>query len=253
LALFAGVALLMYAGQPGSPVVRVICAVVGVGVVVPALRGLLPTGTLRFGRGLPSAIATRAVMTMAFFGAEAFLPLALTDVRGLSAGAAGLALTCGALGWSAGAWAQERSDAGVDRATQVRAGLLVLALGIAGIAIGLEPSLPTMTGVLAWAVAGAGMGLAFSSVALLVIAAAPEGEEGKTLAGLQTADVIGGLVGTGIGGAIVAASDAATVSAGRIASIDVLLVVITVMGAVAARRLPRVRRGARDVEAVAGV
>ncbi len=237
VALLAGVALLMVAGQPGTVWVRVVEAVAGLAVVVPALRVLLPVGTFRLTAGVPAAIAVRGVMTMTFFGAEAFLPLGLTDVRGLSAGEAGLALTCGAIGWAIGSWVQERRDGAVPRPTLVRVGLLVLAAGVAGAALGLQPWLPSFIGAIAWGVGGAGMGLAFSSVALVVIAGAPQGEQGRTMAGLQTADVIGGLLGTGLGGAIVAAANAPTVTGGRIATIYVLLAAVAIGGAAAAGRL----------------
>jgi hypothetical protein len=57
------------------------------------------------------------------------------------------------------------------------------------------------------------------------------------MAGLQTADVIGGLLGTGIGGAIVAAANTPTVTAARISTIYALLVAVAVAGAAAGGRL----------------
>jgi hypothetical protein len=223
----------MVAGQPGPAWVRVVEALAGVAVVVPALRALLPDGTLRLSTGVPAAVALRGAMTMTFFGAEAFLPLGLTDVRGLSAGQAGLALTCGALGWAVGSWVQERRDGAVSREAMVRVGLFVLAGGVAGAALGLQSS----TSAVAWGIGGAGMGLAFSGVALIVIAGAPEGEQGTTMAGLLMADVIGGLIGTGVGGAIVAAANAPAVTAARVSTIFLLLVAVAVAGGAAAGRL----------------
>ena len=46
-------------------------------LLVACARHLLPTGTLRLGRGLPSVIAMRGIAASAFFAAEAFLPLLL--------------------------------------------------------------------------------------------------------------------------------------------------------------------------------
>ncbi|GAE60888.1 MFS transporter [Xanthomonas arboricola pv. pruni MAFF 301427] len=62
---------------------------------------LLPAGTLRLARGLPSVIALRGIAAAAFFGFEAFLPLLLSRERGLSPLLAGVALSVGALAGSA--------------------------------------------------------------------------------------------------------------------------------------------------------
>src|SRR5207237_4800817 len=74
----------------------------------PALLRLLPAGALRAAPGLPAAVTMRSLQTFAFFGAEAFLPLMLTSVRGQSTTIAGLALTAATLTWPAGAWVQAR-------------------------------------------------------------------------------------------------------------------------------------------------
>lgn len=76
---------------------------------------LLPAGTLRAGRGLPSVMALRGLAFAAFFGAEAFLPLLLSRERGLSAPAAGLVLSAGALGWCSASWYQGHSRNGWSR------------------------------------------------------------------------------------------------------------------------------------------
>src|SRR4029079_8068557 len=69
------------------------------GAVLPLLR--------ETPRIVPSVIVF-ALLTMTFFGAEAYLPLTLSDVRGKSATFAGLALSAGTLSWTAGSWLQER-------------------------------------------------------------------------------------------------------------------------------------------------
>ena len=56
----------------------------GLTTIVVASRRLLPAGTLRAERGLPSVIALRGIASAAFFGAEAFIPLLLVTVRGFS-------------------------------------------------------------------------------------------------------------------------------------------------------------------------
>ena len=68
--------------------------------------GCCRPGTVVLARGLPSVVAFRGIMAGAFFGAETFLPLALTTVHGARPAMAGLPLTVGALGWAAGSWWQ---------------------------------------------------------------------------------------------------------------------------------------------------
>ena len=79
----------------------------GLAVAVPPLRHLLPPGTLRAAPGLPAAIASRGLQTFAFFGADTYVPLAITSVRGRSTAVASLAVTAATLAWTAGAWVQD--------------------------------------------------------------------------------------------------------------------------------------------------
>ena len=62
-----------------------------VALLVCMLR-LLPIGTLRAARGLPTVVALRGIAASAFFGTEVFLPLLLSRERGLSPTWAGVAL-----------------------------------------------------------------------------------------------------------------------------------------------------------------
>jgi MFS family permease len=58
-------------------------------------------------------------------------------------------------------------------------------------------------------VAGFGMGMAYSGLSLLVLAAAPPGREGSATSAMQLSDVLGMAVGTGLGGAAVAVGERA--------------------------------------------
>src|SRR5690606_12526259 len=79
--LVAGAGLLLgglTSGQAGAAVV-----LVGVGAPLAAWSfvRLVPPGTARAAPGLPAAILVRGVLTFSFFGTDAFVPLALTEVR----------------------------------------------------------------------------------------------------------------------------------------------------------------------------
>ncbi len=176
----------------------------GLALILPAFHRLTPPGTLRAERGLPAAVLLRGVLTFAFFCADAYVPLALQDWRGLSPAVAGLALTGATLSWTAGAWVQARRIAVWGAGRLVRTGFVTVVVGIAAFALVLSPSVPVAVGVAAWTVAGFGMGLGYAPLSLTVLREAPPGGEGAATSGLQLSDVLGTALGTGVGGALIA-------------------------------------------------
>ena len=172
---------------------------------LPALRRLLPPGTGRARPGLPSTVLTRGLLTFAFFGADAYVTLAITAVRHRSPLLAGIAVTGATLGWTAGAWVQARLSETWQGRRFVRTGLVIVLAGIAGMVLVLQPSVPVAVGLAAWTVAGLGMGLAYAPLSLMMLRHAPPGREGRASASLNLADVLGTALGIGVGGAAVAA------------------------------------------------
>ena len=104
---------------------------------LPALRRLVPPGTLTGRPGLPATIASRGLLTFTFFGADAYVTLAVTAVRHRSPG--GGLLRChrrdGVPSWTVGAWVQARLSDTWEGRRLVRAGLLIVLVGIAGRAL----------------------------------------------------------------------------------------------------------------------
>jgi MFS family permease len=184
---------------PGLPLV-----ILGLAIGFPAFQRLTPAGTLRAARGLPSAVLLRGVLTFAFFAADAYVALALQDWRGFSATESGVVLTAATLSWTLGAWTQARRIERVGAARFVRIGFATVAIGIVGFAAVLSPAVPIVVGVVAWAVAGLGMGFSYSPLALLVLRDATPETQGTSTAGLQLSDVVGTALGTGVGGALIA-------------------------------------------------
>jgi MFS family permease len=184
---------------PGLPLV-----ILGLAIGFPAFQRLTPAGTLRAARGLPSAVLLRGVLTFAFFAADAYVALALQDWRGFSATESGVVLTAATLSWTLGAWTQARRIERVGAARFVRIGFATVAVGIVGFAAVLSPAVPIVVGVVAWAVAGLGMGFSYSPLALLVLRDATPETQGTSTAGLQLSDVVGTALGTGVGGALIA-------------------------------------------------
>jgi hypothetical protein len=120
----------------------------------------------------------------------------------------------------------------------VAIGFLVLAAGIAIVGAALLTSLPFLLVPFGWAVAGTGIGLAYSAGGLICIEAAREGKEGQVSAQLQLAEALSTAAGAGFGGALLAslARIGATPREAHGAVFGVTLAA-AVLGTVASRRL----------------
>jgi MFS family permease len=208
VAVAAGAGLLLAGLSTELLVLRLVFVPAGLALGLPALRRLVPKGTLTARPGLPATIVARATLTFSFFGAEAYLPLTLTSVRGYSATAAGVALTSATLTWTAASWFQARHYATWGPRRLVTTGHVMVAVGIAGLATVLADGVPVAVAYVAWAVGGGGIGLAYAAITLTVLRDAPEDRQGFTTSALQLCDVLGMALGTGLGGAFVATGDA---------------------------------------------
>ena len=238
LQLAAGCGLALWAPTANDIAVACLAAVVGVMIAAPALKKLVPAGTLSAAPGAPAALAAKTLVTFAFFGAEAFLPLVLTSVRGESMAMAGLVLTTGTMAWTSGAWIQERLVSRVDGVTLVRLGLALVSVSIVGVAGVLVSPWPVALATVSWATAGVGIGICYSSATLAVFDGTPKGEEGEAASALQLANVLGVALGTGIAGAAVAASTGLGSSElVAIAWADLLMLIAAGAGLVAAMRI----------------
>ena len=209
----AMVALIRPAGLPLW--IDGVVLLVGLALIVFGVRRLLPPGSLRLQRGLPTTVLMRGVLAGGFFGAEAFIPLALVEQRGLTVTVAGLALSVSALGWWTGSYMQSRISESDDRSRTVRVGALITSAGLATLPLCLVPSLPPMTCVASYFVASVGMGLCFPSIAVQTLRLSPVDQQGVNSASLQISDAILSSLALGILGAIHAAAVAnggATVS-----------------------------------------
>ena len=202
--LASGVALTLLGSHNERTLVAIGLALLGAGLALYALLRLLPPGTLRARAGLPAAIAVLALVNFAFFAIEAFLPLALTDVRSASMTWVAAALTAGTLSWTAGSWIQARSATRTSRRRLLGSGLLCLLAGAAGATAILSPALPAAVSVLAWALAGLGIGIAYPTATLAILEAAPAGREGEVSATMQIANALAIALGTGLGGDLIA-------------------------------------------------
>ncbi|GIJ00041.1 putative MFS family arabinose efflux permease [Sediminihabitans luteus] len=238
VAAAGGVALLHLAGS-WTGTTRVAGLLVGALLVAVATPRLLPRGTFRAARGLPAVVTVQALVSAAFVGAEALIPLLLTTERGYSAPFAGLVLTAGALGWSAGSWARQRWTARWSAPTFLQAGGAVLALGVAGSALLVSSDVPVAAGVTAWVLAGVGMGVVSPTLSVLALDLAPAGGQGDASSALQVGGALAQATALALTGSLVwALRD--VVPAGYLAA----FVVVLVLGAAGAALGGRVAPGA---------
>ena len=182
----------------------------GLLIGIVALRRLTPPGTLVARPVLPAAILLRGVLTFAFFAVDAFVSLTLVTWRGLSATEAGIALTASTVAWTAGAWIQARGSSRWPTHQFVRAGFAFLVLGLASFMLVLHRDITWLVALPTFALAGLGMGLSYSPLALIVLREGTPQDQGATMGALSLSDVLGTALGTGVSGAIVAASVRAT-------------------------------------------
>ncbi|UBH07479.1 MFS transporter [Leucobacter sp. Psy1] len=203
--LAAGSALLLQALLFERPLLMLIGIGVGVALAVPALRRVTPSGTLTARSGLGAGVVIRALLCGAYFGAEAFLPLGLQEVRGLNATVAGLGLSVGALTWVAGSLIQARWDASqASRPRSVVIGSLVLLLGTTGIAAAMSSTVPWWFAIVGWAIGGLGMGIAFNASTTETLSLAAPKEQGQVSSALQLAQTLATALIAGLGGAAIA-------------------------------------------------
>jgi MFS family permease len=237
--LAAGTGLLMSGlGNYQTLFLALVLVSIGAALVVSAIRRLLPAESQR-GAGLGAVLLTALLLNMAFFGVDAFVPLALTTIRAQTTSFAGLALTAATISWIISAWLQARLASSQSRRVLVSLGLGLIITGIIGIIVVLQPNVPIVLALLAWGVAGLGMGFASPTVTLVAMELAPTGQEGATTSAIGQAGILGIALGTGIGGVIVGNTDAvSSVSPGSVAGQSLLMIGMLMIAVWIARRLP---------------
>lgn len=210
-------------------------------------RALVPAGTLQAARGLPAAVAGMGLLNLAFFGADAFVPLIITDVRDQSVIVAGVVLTAATLAWTAGSWLQERTVLQRGYPLLAQGGLAMLIASIGLMMLVLMPGVPLLIAGVAWAGGGFAMGLSYPTFSLSVLSQSAQGREGADSASLKLNELLGTGIGTGIAGAVVAAG-------GSSVEPSALLAALALMAAVAAVGLPvaaRIPPGGEPLQAEA--
>jgi MFS family permease len=238
LGVVAGAGLALASGSSANLPAVIGGVIVGGGLLAVSLRRLTPPGTLTAARGLPAAILSRGLLTCCFFGGDAYVPYAIATVRHSPTALAALTLTAATLTWTAGSWVQARWIARVGPRRLVRSGQGLVLTGLALMCVVLLPSVPPGLGILAWAVAGAGMGVAYAPLSLTTLDRAAVGEEGRATSALQLCDVLGQAIGTGVAGAIVAGTAGGLGHRAGVALAFSFAIVVAMTALVVAVRIP---------------
>jgi MFS family permease len=242
--LAAGAGLLLSAGLVGNLLLAAAFVVGGLGLMARPLRRLFPAGTMLARPGRGAAIAVLGLISVAFFGAEAFVPLAVSSVRNAGTVAGGLALTAAAVTWAIGSWIQARLAHGRHRRLVVAAGIGLVALGIGFEAVVPVSSLaPVWLAAVGWAIGGLGMGMSYSMLTLASIESAPSGTEGAASASVQLAEALGIALGTGVTGSVVAIGAVALGLAPAIALAEIAMLLVCGLGLLLVGRVPAAPTG----------
>jgi hypothetical protein len=211
LAISLGAGLLQYAAQD-LRWLSLLPGVAGAALLVPSVLGLLPRGTYRAARGLPSVVLLRGVAAGSFIAAESFVPLMLVTQRGLSPTLAGFSLAAGGGSWALGSWVQSRPRVEPYRERLMTLGMLLVAAAITAAPSVLIDAVPVWTVAVAWAFGCFGMGLVISSTSVLLLRLSAPEEAGTNSASLQISDALSNVVLLSTGGAAFAALGGGTVA-----------------------------------------
>ncbi len=197
----AGTAALQWAGQT-LDLASALWGIAGVAAIAVGLPPLMPKGFTWIPHRISGVIGARLFSAGAFFGAQAFLTLALIQSRGISLITAGIILAVGALGWMAGALMQSQSWLHLSRDQLIQLGVAAIAAGIALLSIAaFLPWLWIGVLLLGWILAGFGMGIQNASTSLAIMQMSSEAELGRNTSALQVGESLGSSLFTGVAGA----------------------------------------------------
>ncbi|MER5635367.1 MFS transporter [Kitasatospora sp. NPDC002227] len=169
-------------------------AAAGIGLLVVFAPRLLPAGTWRARRGLPTAVLLRGLTAGTYFTVEALVPLMLVTERHVAAAVTGIAFTASAVVWSGASWVQGKLLQHVARHRLVVVGAVVMAVSVGLAAAGSLPGVPPLTAAAAMPLSAAGMGLLDPCVTVLSLSHSPTGRQGWVTSVMQTTMNLGQVV-----------------------------------------------------------
>ncbi|MEU3765529.1 MFS transporter [Amycolatopsis keratiniphila] len=170
-------------------------ALAGTAITAVGTVAILPPGTARLRPGTPAALGAMVLFAIGYFGADSLITVLLTSVFHVSLGQAAIVLSAAPLGWAVTSLVAAKFPS----ARFPVVGLSLTALGTAAVAFGGSFA----TALVAWAVAGIGVGLAYPGLYLRATTADASGFTAAELAtAVITAECVGQLLGRAVGGAL---------------------------------------------------
>ncbi|HEU4807727.1 MAG TPA: MFS transporter [Homoserinimonas sp.] len=214
---------------------------VGVGIIATliAVRPLLPDGSLRARRGLPSVILVRGLVGAAFFGAEVYLPYLLVDRYEFSPSLAGLALTIGALAWASASWLQGRMTVRLTHRMSTTIGATLVLVSILLAAVTALFTLSPALAIVGWGLGGGGMGLMYPRLSVMTLALSTKANQGFNSSALSISDSLGAALALSMTGIVFTGLAASGLSFPGVFAFAALIAVAAVVVA------PRVAVGLR--------
>ncbi len=228
--------------------IALVAATLGLALLVPSLRRLLPEGTFSGRPVLPGVIGARGLLFGGFIVVETYTIFALTEFGEVSATRAGMVLTAGSLTWTGGSLIQARWDriAGASvRSFRLTLGIALAVTG-SGIIFGsiiILQDIWILVALAAWMMTGLGIGLAYPTASSIAFAHAPAGQDGMVASSTLLADLFAFSVGVGLAGVMLALGESMDVGTVPSTAVAIGLGVLMLGGALAcALRLYGVRQ-----------
>jgi MFS family permease len=233
-AALAALAVLGLNLSSGLPVAGPLAAGAAVVIALLAVKPLVPRGTLRARRGLPSVILIRGLVAAGFFGAEVYLPYLLVERYAFSPTFAGLTLTGGALAWASASGVQSRLGGRLGSPVAVLIGSVMVLLAIALALVTTAFGWPAAVAIAGWVLAGGGMGLAYPRLSVMTLALSTPDTEGFNSSAMSISDSLGGALALAATGIVFTAF---TTTAASFAGVFVLTAVIAAAAVAIAPRV----------------
>ncbi|MEE1739370.1 MFS transporter [Streptomyces sp. BE147] len=181
--LSLGAALGQY-GVSGWSVRHLLFVAAGLALLVVFAPKLLPKGTWRSARGLPTTVLLRGLTSGSYFTIEALVPLMLITERDVAPVTVGVAFTVSAVLWAGASWVQGKLLQDVARHRLVVVGALIMAASVALAVAGCFG--PPATALAAMPLAAVGMGLLDPCVTVLSLGHSAPHRQGHTTSAMQT-------------------------------------------------------------------
>jgi MFS family permease len=183
-------------------------AIIGAGTAAVGMVAILPAGTARLRPGTPAALGAMVLFAFGYFGADSLITVLLTSGFQVSLGQAAIVLSAAPLAWGVTSLLATRFTSARNKWVFPTVGLSLTALGAIVLAVELVVGGSFVVALVAWAVGGIGVGLAYPG---LYVRATTAGSSRFTTSELATAvitaECVGQLLGRAVGGTLSSAND----------------------------------------------